>query len=353
MSGSPSAKGQIEVSFNWIFVLIAGAAILLFFFIFINREQGTQEEVLNREVTDRISTLLAAVEKTSKSVQVLNKLNFEMEFSCEGESQIYYTIRNSEFRSYPESELVFPSRVIGNSIPVAWIENYAAPYPIGSLLLFSDQNTQYVFISKYGDGYVGWIQEMYENFPIEFSKNNISISELSSYSDKGFRNYVFITKIPDAYYGTLNVHESIRRKYTILIMEPDDTALPYSSGLITFNFNVPSRQKSIPYVGSELANAAIITGDPELYECSLNKVMAKKRIIDTITIKRIELLRERYTLYDRCWPFYQENPLINAITSSSLYSEDLDLRREDMQTEIGRIASINTQLLRVDCPFIY
>ena len=51
-------KGQIQVTFNWIYITIAGAVILLFFFGIVVKQKAASEEKLSIEVVRILESIL-------------------------------------------------------------------------------------------------------------------------------------------------------------------------------------------------------------------------------------------------------------------------------------------------------
>ena len=83
---STNKRGQMEVTFNWMYVLIAGAAILLFFGWIIVRGAQVSEEDLSRQVARIMKSIFTAAsvsEKTQNYVDASGLADYTLYFNCE------------------------------------------------------------------------------------------------------------------------------------------------------------------------------------------------------------------------------------------------------------------------------
>ena len=71
-------KGQVTVQFNWIYVMVAGAAILLFFIMIITQQKDMSEKRLNYKVMNILENIF-----TGSTVAENTKI-FWTPLVCEG-----------------------------------------------------------------------------------------------------------------------------------------------------------------------------------------------------------------------------------------------------------------------------
>ena len=79
-------RGQIEITFNWIYIVIAGAVILLFFFSLVVKQKQISEERLSNEVVQIMSSILTGAgvsEKTKNFIDASGLADYILYFSCD------------------------------------------------------------------------------------------------------------------------------------------------------------------------------------------------------------------------------------------------------------------------------
>ena len=79
-------KGQIQVTFNWFYVLIAGGVILLFFFGIVMKQQKVSEENLAYDVVrimESIFTGAGVSEKTKNFIDTSGLVDYTLYFNCD------------------------------------------------------------------------------------------------------------------------------------------------------------------------------------------------------------------------------------------------------------------------------
>ncbi|MFT4311223.1 MAG: hypothetical protein ACMXX7_01200 [Candidatus Woesearchaeota archaeon] len=316
-------KAQLEVSFNWIFIILAGAAILFFFMNVINTQTDQGRETISRTITVRMDSIFSALESSPGSVQINDRLNFEMQFACRDDGHSY-TVNNGNARNYLQSQILFSPHEIGNSRLITWTLRHEAPYPIANLLMVSDEQTAYVFIGED-------LQILYDEMPEEFIKFNYSQSEIYNIQDKGHRRYIIVAKnsISLNYIGIPS-----RKRSTVKFTD-------LNSGQIIFE----GEGAVLPFFGREMLFAAIVTGDKDLFRCSFEKLKEKSEIMHEIIYERAKKIRQK-NLSQACDSLYQDefiNPINDTLKEEDPFHVDT----------ISQISQLNTRLIRASCPTLY
>ena len=83
-------KGFIEIQFNWIFILVVGTIILIFFIMLIAKQKDVSEERVNKKILTYIDGILTGTEVRKKVTNTVDIPNIELEFGCDS-----YTIAKS------------------------------------------------------------------------------------------------------------------------------------------------------------------------------------------------------------------------------------------------------------------
>src|SRR3989338_1748 len=81
-----SKKGGIEVQFNWIFILIAGALILVFFVSLVQRQETVSNEKRDIDIRSKLSTILTSAKQSTGTLFEIKIPKTEIAFGCNGYS---------------------------------------------------------------------------------------------------------------------------------------------------------------------------------------------------------------------------------------------------------------------------
>jgi hypothetical protein len=334
-------KAQIEVSFNWIFILIAGGLILLFFIMLARNHEKTSTNESSNVIAIKLQTLFAAIQQNPDAVQKQDNIKAELEFSCNEEGQTF-VIKGSTAKKYLDSEVLFTPKVVGDSKTIAWTQLYSSPYPVVQVLYFTDEKTQYIFESS--------AKKYYEKFPEQFERNLSSKGDINSLTDQGFRKYIIVTGSS----VTLDLENSAFKKKSTIIQ------INEGEGKIDFIYDGDYGESvSVPYVNDVTLFGAIISGDDKLYGCTMESIMNLSRIVGKINLNRAGLISTDLAAgnNEKCDLFYNpEGPrlpqlYIDAIIGNSTYAANGNY--DDLKTSIGNLQGINEPMARSNCPTIY
>lgn len=324
-------KAQIEVSFNWIFVLIAGGAILIFFIMIANRQISEDVCKTSNIISQRLESLLSAIQQNPEGVQIQDDLKAEIEFSCMEDGHTY-TVKGCGKKAYLDSQIVFSPKTVGDSKTIAWTQLYGTPYPVVQALYFSDEKTQYIFETD--------TRDYYQKFPEQFEKKLLTQGEIESMEDEGFRKYIIITK-PQT---TLNLYSSVQKKSTIIRVGDNRLEFIYGGDY--------SNAVSVPYSNEVTMFGGIISGDDALYRCSMEKLMQLSKIVGEINLERTGLLAQ--TENEKCKLFFISDlpqGYIRDIIDSSIYNPGVDYT--SLRETTTSLYNINRDMARSNCPTIY
>jgi hypothetical protein len=335
------SRGQIEVSFNWIFVLIAGAAILFITITIARNIEKNSDKNSADIVSQRIQMLLSALEQNPGGVQIHDILKQKLTFSCGEEEGYYYEVKGSDRKIYLSNEKLFAPKTVGdNAVTIAWTREFDAPYPVSQILYFSDEKTFYLFESS--------ARDFYRNFPEQFSSNLSTAEQIEDLRDQGFRKYIIVTRSDGP---ELNLHSSIEHKSTIVRI---------GESKIKFIYNGDNQNAvDVPYLDEDTAYGAIITGDHELYGCAMQNIMKASRIVGEINLERAKIIGEA-RISSMCKKYFEPpiptiEELENIILLSVYPPPNMDYsspQRSNLRESISMIYQINEDM-KGSCPSLY
>ncbi len=347
-------KAQVEVSFNWIFVLIAGAVILFFFIRLISSEIDTSDKISQSKAISRMNAVLSALQQNPDVVNKNYNLNYEIQFDCTVEGHNYGIKSATQNLPY---QIIFTPRTIGNSHLIYWVKKLQAPFPVSPVLYLTDEETKYIFLEGISTPQKERTKYYYDLLPDNMSKSMMSRVELIAKEDEGYRQYIIITTdeniIGDAFSFNSNSDMPQKIKY-VLYIDEDQKELNFyelSNSLYALSQNPEQRL----YFTEETILGAIITGDPSLYDCAMNKLLNQVRIATDINLDRIKSIHEHYE-EDRCASSFAA-PTQTFFEDLSDAADDAINNPEesygDLHDNYENIELLNDKLAQTDCVTIY
>ncbi len=272
-------KAQIEISFNWVFVLVAGAAILVLFYNVISFETDATSDQLGRTVMERMSIVLSSYESSVDSVRIsTTPFNRLLIFSC-GIDGHRFSLENSVGSVHLEQDLLFSPPRVGESRLISWSTVLNVPYPVGRVTFLVDNMTHYNFSND--------AKYYFDLFPGEISKS-------LNYVPPGFRDVINID------------------------VTGDDLVV-----------------NGVEYEGIDidvLKMGFIITGDEDLFNCTMDKIQERTRAINKVYYNRTYELNESVsiTFYHQVLPIFEEEEIPSPANRNELASVNDLLRNRNL-----------------------
>src|SRR3989344_8568467 len=122
-------RGQLELTFNWVYILIAGTVILLFFVALVARQKQVSEERLSGDVVEVMSSILAGAgvsEKTKNFIDASGLADYTLYFQClDGVGE--FGIKDRPARIQNSIDPIFAPREVQSSRIVTWSLPYTMP----------------------------------------------------------------------------------------------------------------------------------------------------------------------------------------------------------------------------------
>ncbi len=279
------AKGQIEITFHWFYVLIAGAVILLFFLGLVIQQKASSEERLSTEVVRLMESIFTAAEVSEKTKNFIDTSGLSDKtfyFDCE-QGTGSFGIKEGSYRSENPVTPVFAPAEIQAPELITWSLPYHLPFKAADLLLVTSKTTKYVlkgerdFIIKFMNSTEGLNREyVLEEIPTSGGETKVRLV------DVGGTTIVENSPAPAVESGVILLPGEVVY-YTVANGRWKRTG---SVPLITF----PS-DKSIP----SSQYAAMITEDAQSYTCNMKKTFQRLSHVTEIYQRKAQELTTYYT----------------------------------------------------------
>lgn len=312
-------KKGFAISFKWMFSMIAGVIILVFFIRFAFLQTGMNEKLEDREILASLSDQLESFSiaaKSNKEIDIGKEVNIK--FRCENLSIGMY--------SKEMNKVIFARDISGRKIN-AWTLSWKYPFRTGNFFYLSDDKTKYYFFTYTND-------LRYEQVPSRFNKiikTNFDLEEV--------KRSVGENKAVLVFFNRPNFDASLDNIKAVYIDEDAGKVLFYNEGKESFFF------------GDELLYGAIFTADYEEYKCLLSNSIKRLKEIAYIYKDKAEKLKIKS---NNCRSIYTN--IINYINGFNfdglIYNMDIS-GRDRLNEFNSRLNEQNKELNRNDCATLF
>jgi hypothetical protein len=269
-------SAQIQLTFNWFYVLIAGAVILLFFVGIVVKQKAAAEDNLASEVVrimESIFTGASVSEKTKNFIDTSGLADYTLYFDCE-EGVSEFGIKGKGTPSQDRVSPIFVPYEIKTTQLILWSLPYKLPFKVIDFMFVTSQNTKYFLLGN-GAGFATEFINSTEGF------NRVEINNLNQI-DPG-KN--FQIRIID-FDGTLDENSPVPEK--LKLMDDDKVTMLSFLGTSQVNYyqmldhnswkKINSEPVQIVSLGGErdaAKYAAIFSGDDKIYRCNMGKAFQR------------------------------------------------------------------------------
>ena len=275
-------QGQMEITFNWVYILIAGAVILLFFVSLVARQKTVSEERLSGEVVEILSSILAGAsvsEKTKNFIDASGLADYTLYFQClDGVSE--FGIKDRPARTQNPIDPIFAPHEMRSSRIVAWSLPYTMPFKVMDFLFIIPSNVKYYiagndadFVNEFLNStegiervYVQGLQqiEAEENLQVRIIDTSGAVipgsiipAQLQSFEDEEVSAVVFTGVNQVDFYQKQGSSWKKNNLNTLRVI------------------SLPGERDAAKY-------AAIFAADDQLYWCNMNKAFTRLEILTKV-----------------------------------------------------------------------
>lgn len=258
-----------EVQFNWIFVLVAGAAILLFFSVVVVKQKSVAETSTKATVLKSIEAIITGAGVSTDTTNVIDIPSSNIEVSCN-------RISLGTVSKQHENIILFaPSLVKGDKL-ITQTLSFSVPYRATNLLYVTSPQLRYIII-----GNNNLAREINKTLPSEIKKEFFnSIPDIQNSNNYKIKFVIFgdmvefprqLSKMPDFDVTAIRVNGDAEK------------------GIVEFwqKDGVSWQAKgSSAYVGKPSLVGAVYSDTLEGYECNMQNVFSRLNLVTRIYMDR-------------------------------------------------------------------
>ncbi|RJQ17579.1 hypothetical protein C4573_01215 [Candidatus Woesearchaeota archaeon] len=335
-------KAAIEMQFNWIFIIIAGAVLLAFFFIITQSQRESSKINADLKILQHTDTVLKNIEQSSlNSDSTIVTLGFPktaFQISCGEVSEL--SIQDSGYAVSLKNQAVFSPKNLEGSKINAWIVNYNIPYKVMPFVYLTAADRLFVFVNDSNSG--GKVEQLFYEFSANFS--SVLVNDISSVPE-GYDTYVYVTYSTTS--NTPNINPS-NPKYLIIHIKPDSGSDYDGVGNVQFY----KTGEAVPHAGfaylkKESVFGAMFSEDGNFYKCTMEKVFTRAKYVNTLHADRAIAIQKNMTntvcepVY--VWPVYYLHEM-KSMNFSSM---------PDYYDNLIKLEKGNKDLAKLSCPLLY
>lgn len=363
-------KAVVEIQFSWIFILIAGSVILLFFVNVAGKYKSSQEDALASDILVRLSAIISAGQMSANSNILLDLPKNEIEVMCFPETcekkgcDTIFDFKKSSISppAWMDIEPIFSSSFMKDDQLITWSLDWFTPFKATSVLYLSTINQKYVLVydtfPMSGSSVIS--QDFTEFLKERLDQNNftnfdyVEFDNLESYEYSGelSTRFIFLNAAP---VNEIDLHSSFDRNSRISalkITDLDDNYEGNTFGEFKFcnydddEFNCPDDDE-IEFFGLPMFFGGLFSDNIDNYKCNRIKMFLKLEHVIEMYSEKADSIS-----YSGC-NYNSIKSDIDDFESSFSFNLGVLNVDSDFNDKIIGISDKNNQLQISDCPLVY
>lgn len=344
-------KAQIDVQFNWIFILIVGAIILSFFVGVAFWYKGTQEQKMTGEVITGIDAVFKTAKESPNTARTTTIPSTELHFSCD-ESECSSLGCPSSFSSGPfsratETEILFSHETLAGTTLITWALEWKLPYKIADFLFVTSDTVRYVLLTDSGHSAFAYsINSMLSDNSF-LTKELIFVDSDFTIEDKNDAFVRFISFAPQGTFQEENIVAALGEQgesWDILYVAGTE-----EQGEIAFT------DGTVSYIGLPSLLGALFSVDAAFYTCNMHKAGIQAGLISSLYQKRTALFYDTFQAdpeMEYC-QYYYDPTVQDYFDTIALEIEEQNFQSTALADAIVNLEENNEYAIIKGCPRVY
>lgn len=347
-------KNAFEMEFHWIFILIAGAVILGFFFMMAQKQKTIAQEKLATNLLTELTSAFVAALQSKGTAQLLNLPTSGIELTC-GLTDICdckYLILGKD-KSMGDNILFGPQK-LNDAKATLWTLDWKAPFRATNLLYMTTQQIKYVIVSSNEPVIKQFETKILRDLPTTLKMQVVTnIQEINL--DAEHIRVIFLTNPGEMMQELTN--KARGKEVSAVHIEPPNKATFYTRK----NNNEQFSKAELPFLSDPQAEqtindamiyAAIFSNDPHLYKCHLQTAYKKLAYVASIILARAEELQKETETQGKTQCVYPTKLIENFRLETTRAAQGQDTSTTIIQYA-QELHNANRVLLTSNCPVLY
>ena len=342
-----SKKAQIEVQFNWIFVLIVGAFILIFFIAIVNVQKQNADKTLAFDILGKIDLIISGALTIPKTGQIFDMPKIEFRFQCDRISALGVD------RQFQDRVVFGPDLLSGRQL-IVWSQDWNVPYKTTNFLYVTADTARYIIFYDTSEPSA---QQLFQGLPDNMTKETVNSTNFSQLADKN--NYkIRVVFFDDVDYDYITNKNNLGLKMPAFMVKMPDSAvtavqLNESTNEVRFfvkngnNFTALGNPTEI--IGDPMKYGAVFSESKDEFNCSYHKAFKKLVYVSKIYSARESEIESNYSGNADC--SYSQARAGDLIDNIATAAETADIGT--ITINMGYVNARNNDALKKSCAPIY
>ncbi|MDO8740233.1 MAG: hypothetical protein Q7J54_01520 [Candidatus Woesearchaeota archaeon] len=346
---------MIEVQFNWIFVMIAGSLILLFFIAIVNWQRGLAETNLAKDVRNNLRTIithskLGTEESRENLIRTPNK---KINFVCEDATSSFNIEKTGVSESLATTVLFSPDFIKGREM-VTYTMKWKSPFFIMNFLYITSPEVRYILVKDAAQPETeAKANEFYTLLPEKILKEITDYSEIGTIQNTNNYKIKFIF-FYQTHSGNIapsfpDFFDKIKNQITAININ-DDGIKFYKYNTDISRYFQEQGDDPLPFIETPSLIGAAFAEDAENYKCNMEKAFKKYKIMAELYKNRNDILSTEPTLITSC-SYYTTTALDSIILQLNTGFGVANI--ETIKTNANDLVQKNSDAESDSCPLIY
>ena len=326
-------KAMLGDQINWVYVLIAGSLIMIFFISIIYKEKQLSDEKIAIESIKAIDSLLS---QPARSSQIVKFPGLNLQASCDYGITSLRIGTSSDIKPY---EPVFSSSNVKSNEMITMTEEWLVPYKVTNFVFLTGNDSRFVIMYD-GAEWKPFAELLYNSLPEQSNKKVYSVTDIIP--DQNNRRVVLIgvgtePKVP----GWL----SPGAKQLLLKVLPDNSKDNF--GQLVYCSRSGSSVacgETEDYFGMPMLLGALYTDNKKEFDCRMIKATERLTIVSSVYYNRADSLSRKAT--SSCSGKYNLEELQKLAEPDQISIQEIYDASKALETQ-------NTRELLASCPTIY
>lgn len=351
-----SKKSAIEVQFNWLFVLVIGAIILIVFFGFTFKQRKISEDITQSSIVNALDAITKSAQSSVGEVSIVPVAKEEVGIEC---NRISLGGASKQY----ENLILFSPKKLETRRLITHTMSLNIPYRVSNLLFVTSPDVKYIIIGDFNGDPGKTARFINQSIPKEINKEVYYVtkpvkadgtardpadklySAIANQNDKKVRVVIIGSTTPLNWNSIQARFTSLKEHYSELIIKSDGdlTFAQYENNALA--------TKSSKFIG-ESDVGAVYSDDIEQYNCNMNNLFKNIKKVSGIYKEKAAKLKSDSSTGTQCDTEY-ENFLtaLNGIITNPDFKFPDDIAR--INNAITTLKASNDKLQKASCPSIY
>ncbi len=340
-------KAQLDVQFNWVFILIVGAIILSFFVSASLWYKNTQEQKITAQIVVNVESLLNTAAESPKTAQTITIPDIKLSFTCLLDCNEYGCV--SDFSGggitrSTETDIVFSHSTLSGTQLITWALEWDLPYKIANFLYITTDSIRYIILYDDEHSSLAYAVNSLLAENSYLTKETIKVDDAATISITNKNDaYVRIISFLDKDTLPLNSFEDSlgqqQEKWDIIAIKgtEDEGTIVYTDG-------------EASYSGLPLLIGALFSPTKEFYLCNRQKALLQADIITKAYAARTKGLYDSFTGTEKEYCiYYYDSSIQDAMKNIPAAIEN----NNKVSSYIDTLEETNQYAVMKGCPRLY